>query len=155
MFSLQGRGYNFPLLFAKRKAIRCRNEFPDERWICGRFRDLFFPLVTRPQFLDPRLVEFLDVDRLSGSEQSCRRVPRRKTADLYFFVRRAAGLPARGPRVVCVPYTGCPFYSLYSIAHQCLISKSCKNVAKKLQKKLHKRKIVSKAKPNTRRNQYN
>lgn len=72
-------------------------------------------ILSSARYLDPRytpvipLVGFL-IDRgTSGGEQSCRRVPRRKTADLYFFVREAAGLPARGPRAVCVPYTGCSY----------------------------------------------
>lgn len=35
------------------------------------------------------------------------RAPRRKTADLYFFVWGAAGRLVHKPGAVCVPYTGC------------------------------------------------
>lgn len=46
----------------------------------------------------------------SGRLEPTRRAPRRKTADLYFFVEGAAGRPVHGPRAVCVPYTGCALY---------------------------------------------
>lgn len=59
---------------------------------------------------------FLLSSRLSADPSGCLepawREPRRKTADLYFFVRGAAGRPVslHGPRAVCVPYTGCALH---------------------------------------------
>ena len=46
----------------------------------------------------------------SGRLEPARRMPRRKTADLYFFVEGAAGWPVHELRAVCVPYTGCVFH---------------------------------------------
>ncbi|KYN28475.1 hypothetical protein ALC57_02202 [Trachymyrmex cornetzi] len=45
-----------------------------------------------------------------GRLKPARRAPRRKTADLYFFVEVAAGWPVHELRAVCVPYTGCAFH---------------------------------------------
>ncbi|EGI58900.1 hypothetical protein G5I_13016 [Acromyrmex echinatior] len=45
-----------------------------------------------------------------GRLEPARRAPRRKTADLYFFVEGAAGWPVHELRAVCVPYTGCAFH---------------------------------------------
>ncbi|KYM83381.1 hypothetical protein ALC53_06113 [Atta colombica] len=50
--------------------------------------------------------------------EPARRMPRRKTADLYFFVEGAAGWPVHELRAVCVPYTGCVFLKVFMTSNK-------------------------------------